>query len=180
MGRQVFPLHGWGVALAAAMLASACASTRAPAGAGSLDAQGPVTVSWQDPAGFSELTFGAVPLDRGTWIRPLAQHLRHQAERLLPPGHRLDVELLDVDRAGEYEPGRHPGIHEVRVVRDLYPPRIHLRFRHFDGQGSLVAEGERRLVDGAFLQRSGTLDTDPLRFEKRLLDDWLRRELGVR
>lgn len=180
MGRQAFPMHGLGVALAAALLACACASTREAVGAGALTAQGPVAVSWQDPAGFSEPTFGAMTVDRGTWIRPLAEYLREQAERLLPPGHRLDVELLDVNRAGEYEPGRTPAGSDFRVVRDIYPPRIHLRFRHLDGSGAVVAEGERRLVDVGFLQRSGALDTDPLRFEKRLLDDWLRRELGAR
>lgn len=180
MGRQSFPMHAWGVALAAALLASACASTREAVGAGALAAQGPVAVSWQDPAGFSEPTYGSVPVDRGTWIRPLAEYLRGQAERLLPPEHRLEVELLDVNRAGEYEPGRPAGATDLRVVRDLYPPRIHLRFRHLDGSGAVVAEGERRLVDVGFLQRSSGLDSDPLRYEKRLLDDWLRRELGAR
>lgn len=180
MGRQAFPTQGLGVALATALLVSACASTRELGGPGALAAQGPVAVSWQDPAGFSEPTFGAMPMDRGTWIRPLAEYLRGQAERLLPPGHRLDVELLDVNRAGEYEPGRHTGATDLRVVRDVYPPRIRLRFRQVDGSGAVVAEGERRLVDVGFLQRTSGLDSDPLRFEKRLLDDWLRRELGAR
>lgn len=180
MGRQAFSMRGLGVAFAAALLACSCASTPEAVGAGALAAQGPVAVSWQDPAGFSEPTFGAMPVDRGTWIRPLAEYLRGQAERRLPPGHRLEVELLDVNRAGEYEPGRHTGATDLRVVRDLYPPRIHLRFRHLDGSGAVVAEGERRLVDSGFLQRSSGLDSDPLRFEKRLLDDWLHRELGAR
>lgn len=180
MGREVPPMRGRGMVLAAALLVSACATTRPAMGAGELPAEGPVAVSWQDPAGFSEPTFGAMPVDRGTWIRPLAEYLRARAERLLPAGHRLEVVLLDVDRAGQYEPGRDLSTHDLRVVRDLYPPRIHLRFRHLDGGGAVLGQGERRLVDVAFLQRSATFDSDPLRFEKRLLDDWLRRELGVR
>lgn len=180
MGRNVFPMHAGGMALATALLVSACATTRPAMGAGALADEGPVAVAWQDPAGFSEPDFGALPADRGTWIRVLAEHLRVQAERRLPAGHRLEVELLDVDRAGEYEHGRDVSSHDLRVVRDHYPPRIRLRFRHLDGGGAVLNQGERRLVDVTFLQRTATLDSDPLRFEKRLLDDWLRRELGVR
>lgn len=168
-----------GLALATALVLSACVTARQPSGAGALPLEGPVSVSWRDPAGFSEPTFGAASIDRGRWIVPLAQHVRQRALPRLPPGHRLEVELLDVDRAGEYEP--HAGTHpDLRVIRDVYPPRIHLRFHHADGAGGLVDQGERRLIDMAFLQRSSTLDTDPLRFEKQLLDDWLRRELGTR
>ena len=38
-------------------------------------------------------------------------------------------------------------------------------------------EGEQRLVDTAFLMNSRPMDTDPLRFEKDMIDTWLRREL---
>lgn len=180
MGRHASTLRRLGLILIAAMAASGCASTRTPTGAGALAGSSPVAVSWGDPAGFSESTWGAMPMDRGHWIRPLAEYLRQQAEHVIRPGHRLDVALLDVNRAGEYEPVRHAGATDLRVVRDLYPPRIHLRFRHLDGSGAVVAEGERRLVDVGFLQRSPINDSDPLRYEKRLLDDWLRRELGGR
>ena len=37
-------------------------------------------------------------------------------------------------------------------------------------------EGERELRDPAFMQRGILNETDPLRFEKRMLDDWLRNE----
>ena len=43
--------------------------------------------------------------------------------------------------------------------------------------GAVLAQGERRLADPGFLQGAARLDdSDPLRFEKRLIDDWLRRE----
>jgi hypothetical protein len=54
---------------------------------------------------------------------------------------------------------------------------LNVRITGADGQG--LAEGERRLSDMGYLQRSTTTDTDNLRFEKRMIDDWLRRELGA-
>ncbi|TWI14128.1 DUF3016 domain-containing protein [Aerolutibacter ruishenii] len=181
MGRHLSIRHWSGLALVAALVTAGCASTRQAIGAGALAGPSPVAVSWQDPQGFSEPTWGAMPVDRGQWIRPLAEHLRRQAEPMLAPGERLEVELMDVNRAGEYEPGRSAAVgHDFRVVRDIYPPRIHLRFRHLAGSGAVIAEGERRLVDVGFMQRQSIMDSDPLRYEKRLLDDWLRRELGGR
>lgn len=180
MGSLASTLRWTGLALAIVLFASSCATTRPSIGAGALPAQGPVAVSWRDPATFSEPTWGALVIDRGTWVRPLAEHVRWRAEHLLPAGHRLEVELLDVDRAGEYEPGRAGSTGHIRIIRDIYPPRVWLRFRHLDGAGAVLAEGERRLVDAGFVLRSPVSDTDPLRYEKRLLDNWLRRELGRR
>ena len=41
-----------------------------------------------------------------------------------------------------------------------------------------VVEGERKLTDPAFLIGATPIDSsDPLRFEKRMIDSWLRREL---
>lgn len=169
----------------AAMLLAACATTpTASSGPGQLEPQGPVSVAWSDPAGFSEITYGNDRIEtlRGTWIRDLAGYLRDRAADRLGPGERLEVELLDVDRAGDYEPWRGPNASDIRITRDIYPPRIHLRFRHLDPQGQVLAEGERRLTDPGFLSRTAGSyrSTDPLRFEKRLLDDWLERELGRR
>ena len=52
-----------------------------------------------------------------------------------------------------------------------------LRFRQLDASGNVVAEGERRLVDPAFMTNASPgSDSDPLRFEKGMVDSWVRRE----
>jgi len=62
------------------------------------------------------------------------------------------------------------------VIKNIYPPRIDLTFTQTDANGAVVKEGERQLRDPAFMQRGILNSTDPLRFEKRMLDDWLRKE----
>ena len=62
-------------------------------------------------------------------------------------------------------------------MRDVDPPRMTLQVRITDAEGQVVSEGEQRLVDTAFLMNSRPMDTDPLRFEKDMIDTWLRREL---
>ena len=107
----------------------------------------------------------------------LARYLRQRAAARLAPGQSLDVTLTDIRRAGNYEAWHGPRANDVRIVRDLYPPRITLRFALHGADGAVLAQGERRLADPGFLQGAARLDdSDPLRFEKRLIDDWLRRE----
>jgi len=137
-----------------------------------------VKVDWTDPAQFTELRHSHALRDNRPveWLEPLARHLQRKAESRLPPGEQLSVTFTDVQRAGSYEPWRGPRWDEVRIVKDIYPPRIDLRFRVSDADGHTVREGERTLRDSAFLMRDGIDDSDPLRFEKRLLDAWLRKE----
>ena len=110
-------------------------------------------------------------------VARLARYLRQRAAARLAPGQSLDVTLTDIRRAGNYESWHGPRGNDVRIVRDLYPPRIELRFVLHGVDGAVLAQGERKLSDLGFLQDATRLDdSDPLRFEKSLIDDWLRRE----
>lgn len=147
-----------------------------------LPGQGPVDVRWTDPAQFSELRHSGNRSEarRGDWVRQLAEYLREEAAPRLAPGQRLSVTLTDVERAGDYEPWRGIDADRVRFMRDIYPPRIALDFTLTGADGQVLAQGTRKLSDTAYLQRGSRLgDSDPLRYEKRLLDDWLRREFAA-
>jgi len=145
-----------------------------------LAGDGPVQVQWNDPSGFAELrqSHNRWEAERGDWVAKLAEHLRKQASSQLPEGQQLAVTITDIKRAGDYEPWHGVRMDDVRFMRDIYPPRISLQFTLTDAQGQVIDQGERKLVDNAYLYGNTRLsDTDPLRYEKRLLDDWLRREL---
>lgn len=179
------------VAVAAvALVLAACASqpvamrtgVAAPDAPRELAGEGPVTVAWSDPAQFSELRFSANPSEaaRGDWVAELARHLRQRATQRLAPGERLHIVITDIQRAGNFEPWRGVDYHDTRIVRDLYPPRIALRFERRGADGAVVASGERALSDPGYLDRTGlATNTDPLRHEKALLDRWLAQELSA-
>ena len=113
-------------------------------------------------------------------LHALAQHIRERAGAWLPAGDQLSVVLTDVDMAGDFEPWRRR-YWDVRIIRDLYPPRIALRFRWTAADGSLRREGERDLRDSAFLMHARLYAADdPTRFEKALLDRWMRQEFARR
>lgn len=138
-----------------------------------------VNVNWTDPAQFSEIRMSRDRFDavRGDWVNKLATHLRQRASRQLSDGQKLEVLITDIDLAGEFEPERTRNFESVRMLRDIYPPRIDLSFKLYDAQGTLISEGERKLRDPSYLHQTTLLHrNDSLRYEKRLLDTWVRKE----
>lgn len=185
----------WLLALAAGVL-GACANTPPPTALErppGLDAPAPraaaprggvpagiVSVTSTDPAQFSDARSGARDTDRvrQAWVDALSLHLADQAAPLLPEGQRLEVRITDVQRAGNFEPWRGPQAADLRVVRDVYPPRIDLDFKLLRADGSVLREGRRQLRDATFLMRPDRYPSDPLRHEKTLVDDWVRKEFA--
>jgi hypothetical protein len=172
------------LSLALALAASnafAARTVTAPDAPRALPEQGPVNVRWEDPSRFSELRYSGNRWEaaRGNWVEELAVYLRERAQRQLPAGQRLDVDIVDIRRAGSFEPWHGPNLQYTRIIRDVYPPRMTLNVRLTDANGNVIAQGERKLSDPAFLMSdSSALDSDPLRFEKRLIDRWVRTELS--
>lgn len=143
---------------------------------------GPVSVHWNDPATFTELRLSSNrwAASEGHWLQDLAQYMRKRAQANLAPGERLDLNIVDIDRAGQFEPWRGPDLQNARIIRDQYPPRMTVQFRRLDASGAVIAEGERKLSDPGFLLNASPINnTDPLRYEKRMIDSWLRRELDT-
>lgn len=140
-----------------------------------------VTVSWAPDSQLTEIKQN--PSHHG-WLRPnewkrqLAKSLRRDAQRVLPAGDRLHVKITDIKLAGDFEPWRGPNSQDIRIIKDIYPPRMDLHFTLTDADGKVLREGNRKLRDLAFLQHpiGPFSSTDPLRYDKRLIRDWVQRE----
>ena len=178
------PMRTLPLLLAMALALGACASTGSTSmlsadAPRALPATSPVSVAWEDPAQFSEVRHSGnrYAAAQGNWLNNLATYMRREAEETLPAGHRLELTIVDIQRAGRYEPWLGPQMQDTRIIRDMYPPRMTLRFREVDADGTVLAEGERKLSDPAFLMNASRVnDTDPLRYEKRMVDSWLRSD----
>lgn len=116
---------------------------------------------------------------RGDILDQLKDHLAQRAELRLPTGTRLRVVVTDVDLAGDFEPHRGISFHDVRVVKSVYPPTIRLSFQLTDSEGNRVKEGSRVLRNLAYQSTLVGDRHDALRYEKELLNEWLRAEFGL-
>lgn len=115
--------------------------------------------------------------ERAVSLAELARHIESRAAPQLAAGERLEVTVTQLDRAGAQEPW-HGRTGDARIVRNVYPARIDLRFRLTAPDGSVRTQGERQLRDPSFAAGAAAYGNDPLRYEKALLDSWLARELA--
>jgi hypothetical protein len=134
---------------------------------GAAQANGRAEVRYIAPETFADAGFGAVERERTQ--RVLTAHFDRLAKRL-PDGQVLRVDITDVDLAGEIDSFV---FHPVRVMGQLPDaPRLGLKFELRQG-GQLLAQGEERLTDLAYLDRRISRRQDgPLLYEGRLLDQW--------
>ena len=144
-----------------------------PAGAAEAD------VTFVQPGKFADARRDARGNGREEILDSLKAHLVERASQWLPAGEKLEVRITDIDMAGDFEPwtGHRD---DIRVFREIDLPRVSLAFRLLAADGSVRKEGERRLLDPAYLSGGNVRSSDdPLRFEKTLLDRWLMREFDV-
>lgn len=141
-------------------------------------AAGTVTVSYDAQGTFTDA--GTTPAEREKRLAELAAHLKAMGERRLGEDRTLSVELLDLDLTGTLRPSRHPS-GDVRVVKSRADgPRIELRYTLRDATKEIAA-GRETLHDASLPRIDRVPDAigaDPLRHEKKLLDQWFEARFG--
>ncbi|UOD32865.1 DUF3016 domain-containing protein [Massilia violaceinigra] len=151
-------------ALAAVMAMPAMAATAA------------ASVSYVEPDRFTDVPF--TPWERERVLKQLTDHFGKLAASL-PPGQEFKVEVLDVDLAGQTKPNFRGG-QDLRVMNGGADwPRIHFRYSVTEG-GKVIKSGEEKLSNMQYLQRMNHYgNTELLRYEKQMLDDWFKQAMGV-
>ncbi len=140
-----------------------------------------VEVNFANPENFTDVKdsfHGTTDSRRDAILEDLKDYIVRRASARLAEGHHLAVTITEIDLAGDFEPWRGPSAQDVRVIKDIYTPKIDLSFTLTDGSGKVVAEGNRKLRDLSFNMKATTTNrNDPRIYEKGLIDDWIRDDL---
>lgn len=157
------------VALPAGVYASDAGKTKTPS---------PVEVIFDNPEAFTDFkeTSSNFEKDRENLEHIFRTHLEKAAKPYLAEGQKLELRFIDIDLAGDFEPWRGVNFHDIRILKDVYPPRMKFEFRLVGADGKVLAEGKRELSDMAYLMTISIRRDDPNRYDKELLDRWLRSE----
>jgi hypothetical protein len=135
---------------------------------------GTVTVDFVDPARFTDVSItGRLGTHAEGWVlTEIRRYLESMGSRL-GPRQTLQIEVLDIDLAGSFEWWHRLPFNEVRIERDVYPPRISLRYRLVE-DGHVSREAQETLRDPNYLANPAAYFTpsDRLRYEKLLLSAW--------
>jgi len=136
-------------------------------GAGMASAE--VKVTYVDSDKFIDLPFS--PWDREDVLKRFTQHFNKLGERL-PQGQDLAIEVTDIDLAGREYPAPRSG-RDLRVMKGMADwPIMNLRY-WLTQNGQVLKTGDAKLSDMSYQQRiSRFSDSDPLRYEKRMIDEW--------
>jgi hypothetical protein len=160
--------------LTAALIAGGCQSTSTSSNHAT---PGDVTVNFQDPDKFDDVreTFAGGPSQY--YLDVLSKHLKEVAARHLAPGQKLTVTFTNIDLAGDFIPGGRPERNDIRIIKDIYIPRMSLTFQLKDANGTVIKEGERKLSDLNFQNNISIIGrNEPLNYDKDLLDRWVEKE----
>ena len=66
---------------------------------------------------------------------------------------------------------------EIRVIEDMYIPRIEFSYQLLDGTGKVLQENDVKLKDMGFLDRPNRMfSNERLRYEKNMLSEWFGDE----
>lgn len=147
------------------LLLCSCLAAAMPALAGK------VQINYVDAQRFTDA--GNTRWDEDHNLKQLRAYLTRLAADTLPADQTLKVDVLDVDLAGRAQPSRHGAT--IRIARGSADwPRIQLRYT-LERNGEVLRQGEETISDMDYMNHPWDFrDHDPLRYEKRMLAQWMR------
>ncbi len=134
------------------------------------------TVEFLEPENYTDFRtseFGG-PSEQSALQQEMRKKIERVAERYVPPGYHLTLRFRDIDMAGDFEPWRGPRLDDVRIVRDIYPPRMDVEYEIVRNDGEVVASGQKKISDMNHMQRIRLRTTDQLERETELVSDLIR------
>jgi len=128
-------------------------------------------VTWKDYKSYRDINSGTEGKKqfRERTFKAFEKHFAKLAETL-PEDHQLKIEVTDVDLAGDTNVA---GISRVRIIKDLYIPRMEFSYQLLDSNSKVILTDEVKLKDMSFMSKSQLkYRNKPLGYEKKMLDDW--------
>lgn len=144
-----------------------------------------VEINWKDPesytdvrpsnesrSGFQKRTFAAL---EKTFVT-LAE--------ALPDGQKLTITVTNLDLAGEVWPSSFVGLgqsaaSDVRLIKRIDIPRMKFSYTLTDANGAELKSADVSIKDMGFMDGINRhFNSDPLRYEKAMIEDWFGDELA--
>ncbi|MFH1556671.1 MAG: DUF3016 domain-containing protein [Pseudomonadota bacterium] len=138
-----------------------------------LSAEAEVRVNFVNPQSYQDRDFRSTAT-RESVIAEFRRYFDRLGSRYLKEGQSLSIDVLDADLAGEYEPWRRT-FNDVRILRDVTPPRFKLRYT-LTQRGTVLMSAEEIVTDINYLwDPSASSSTERFPYEKDMLRDWFRK-----
>lgn len=102
-----------------------------------------------------------------------------KSAKALPAGQTLEVTFTDIDLAGEVDPVEVPGGYQLRLMKDVYFPRLQFDYRVLDASDAVVSEQKGVVLkDMSYLSGPrGSTTSASFYYETRMLREWFNKTL---
>lgn len=142
---------------------------------------GEVALTFEDPEVFTDFEYAQTRKTIATefFNKNVQGRLEAAVEKAFPEGTVLELHFQDIDLAGGFEPWQPIPLDDVRIYKSRYPPSAEFSYRLMDGDGKVLAEGDKKLRDLGYEHRYSRLRgaTDPFYYEWRMLERWIKTDL---
>jgi hypothetical protein len=132
-------------------------------------------VTWANPSEYSDIDAGnnSRKSFQAKVFGSLGKHFGTLSKKL-PEGQTLKVEVTDLDLAGQV---RYGVMNEIRVIKDIYIPRISFTYQLLSVDKSVISEDSVKLKNIGFMHGSAgrNMHHDEFKHEKRMLDKWFNK-----
>jgi hypothetical protein len=164
------------LALIAAAVAASLAASATNAAAQTTSSR--VEVSFNRPEQFADIRdrYQATEENKKEVLSTLQEYIVQRAPSFLPKGDALRITFDNIKLAGVINIAGVVG--ERRVVLASTPPMFMFEWTVTDSSGKVIGSAKEKLEENNFKNLSSRADEgDPLRYEKAVLDDWMRNRL---
>jgi hypothetical protein len=130
-------------------------------------------VKWANPDKYTDIKAGNEHRThfKNRIFKAFEEHFAKLSETL-PEGQLLKIEVTNVDLAGDV---RFDTMDRIRVIKDLYIPRMKFTYKVINADKSVAQEGDVDLKDMGFMSGSSLrYKHKPIPYEKRMLDKWFK------
>ena len=157
--------------LAAGLLAPASAAADAPHR---------TEVAFDHPEKFTDVKDRSIPTDKGRdyILSQIREFIVQTGDKVLPAGDHLAMTFQDIDLAGDFEPWHGAQWDDVRVIKEIYPPRFKFSYTVTNASGQVIKKGQENDTDMDFQLQPILDNQDSLRYEKAFLGSWMRSHLA--
>lgn len=150
---------------------------------GAADSPQQVQVNWQQPEKYTDIRpSNSTRKAYQNRVLKAFDKIWADVAKNLPAGYQLAITVKDLDLAGDVNPLYRIDNNDIRVVKDIYFPRMTIDYRLTDAAGQQLDAGtDVKIKDSSFMSTQPTgFRSDEFAYEKRMLKDWYRKTIDAK
>jgi hypothetical protein len=141
---------------------------------------GEAVVDWKNPEKYTDIRSGdqTAKSMRNSLAKSLGGEFSELAAQL-PPGYQLGITVTDLDLAGEVDPVEFRQMNQIRVLKDIYFPRMIFDYQLKDA-GGVVLQGQTavEVSDMQYLlAMRSTRSSERFYAERKMIRDWFNTHI---